>query len=161
MQHSALRDLEHFHRAGLDADATGDALGGVGHLRLKNDHAKGAGFLTLAAADAELLVHHANARFGVLRNRAVLTGRSTLAALHTGHRANPARALNNLHAGLVRVEFLIKGVGAGTHALQAGHALRTFLYGQFLHIGFPFCFFFLSSNIIQGKLSGINLFSLF
>ena len=138
MQHSALRDLEHFHRASLDADATGDALGGVGHLRLKNDHAERAGFLALAAADAELLVDHVNALLGVLRDRAVLTGRSTLTALDAGHRADLAVALNDLQAGLVLMELFIKCGRAGADALQTCHARNILLDEKFLHVSFPF-----------------------
>ena len=138
-----LRDLQHFHRAGFGADAAGDTLGGVGHLRLEDQHAERAGFLALAATDAELLIDHVHTRLGVLRNCAMLAGLCALAALDAGHRAHLAVTLHNLDAGLIRVKFLIKRVGAGADTFEARHTLRIFFHGQFFHFASPlqFCRF--------------------
>ena len=90
-------------------------------------HAEGTGFLALAAADAELLVDHVHARLGVLGDRTMLAGRRALAALHAGHRTDLAAPLRSTICtqDFGRMEFLVKRLGAGTHALQAGHALRS------------------------------------
>ena len=80
---SVFHDLEDFHRAGLGADAAGDALR-CGKPLLLNEDAERAGFLALAALDAELLVDHVNA-LCVLGDRAVLARLGALAALDADH----------------------------------------------------------------------------
>ena len=118
-----LHDFQQFHRACLDADAAGDALGD-GIFGLVNHHLGGADLDTLAAADAVLLVDHVHAGLGVLGDGVVLTGLHALAALdaHIGLRAG---ALGyNLNAAVILIKLLIESNGAGPDALQAGHTLR-------------------------------------
>ena len=55
-------NFQHFHGAGLDANAAGDTLGN-GILGLVYHHLGGADLHTLAAADAVFLVNHINAGF--------------------------------------------------------------------------------------------------
>ena len=63
-----LDDLQDLHGAGLDADATGDALGS-GAILIGDDQVEGAGLSALAAAGAELLVDHVHAGLGILGDR--------------------------------------------------------------------------------------------
>ena len=138
MLKAALADLEDLHRAGLDTDTAGDALRGGRRTGNLQHHAERAGLHALAAANAELLIDHVHAGFRILGDRTVLTGRSTLAALDAGHRADLAVALNDLQAGLVLMELFIKCGRAGADALQTCHARNILLDEKFLHVSFPF-----------------------
>ena len=82
--------------------------------------------------------HLPHAGLRILGDRTVLTGRSTLAALDAGHRADLAVALNDLQAGLVLMELFIKCGRAGADALQTCHARNILLDEKFLHFSFPF-----------------------
>ena len=118
-------DLQQIHGANLDADAAGNALRSRA-FRLHDHDLHGAGFHALAAADTELLVDHVHAGLGILGNGAVFTGLHALAALNAGHRLDTGALCNNLDAAQIRMKFLVKRSGAGTHALQTGHALNAF-----------------------------------
>ena len=129
-------DLQDFHGAGLDADTAGNALGNR-IICLVNHDLGGAGFRTLAAAGAELLVDHVHTGLGVLGDGIVLTGFHTLAALNTGHRLSTGTLGNDLNAGKVRIKLLIESLGAGLNTLQAGHALSRFIDGELFHSIYP------------------------
>jgi hypothetical protein len=126
-------DLQDFHGAGLDTNAASDALGNR-RLFLMYHDLHGAGLHTSAAANAQLLIDHVNTGLGVLGDRAVFTGLHALTALDTNHGLSTAvLAGNDLNAGIIGVELLIKCLGASLNALQAGHALGILLNGQLLH----------------------------
>ena len=137
-----LDDLEDFHRACLDADAAGDALGS-GILRLQDHNLHGAGLDALTATDALLLIDHVNASLRVLSNGFMLTDLCTLAALDTGHRLCTGTLCHDLNARQILVELLIKGVGASLHTLQTSHALSVLFNHEFLHNkGYSFLYVF-------------------
>ena len=149
-----LHDLQHFHGAGLDADAAGNALGG-GAFGLQHHDLHGAGFHALPAADALLLVDHVNAGLGILSDGLMLAGAHALATLDAGHRLGTAALGNNLDAGQILIEFLIERLGAGLNALQAGHTLGIFLNNELLHSKeLPFSIFIVS--IIHIKIQKSN-----
>lgn len=127
-----LHNFKHFHGAGLDTDAAGDALGG-GILGLQNHDLHGAGFHTFAAANALLLVNHVNAGLGVLGNGLMLAGLHALSALNAHIGLGTGALGDNLNAAVVLVEFLIERLGTGANALQTRHALRIFFYRELLH----------------------------
>ena len=79
-----LNDLQDFHGAGLDTDATGDALGHRVALLVDHD-LHGADLHALAAADAELLVDHVHTGLGILGDGTGFAHLSALTALNTGH----------------------------------------------------------------------------
>ena len=126
-------DLQDLHGASLHANATGDALGNR-RFFLMYHNLHGAGLHTSTAADAQLLVDHVNAGLGVLGNSTMLTGLHALAALNANHGLSSAVLTgNDLDAGIIGVELLIKCLGAGLNALQASHTLGILLNGQLLH----------------------------
>ena len=143
-----LHDLQHFHGAGLDADAAGGAFAGIRDGLVLDDEAEGTRFNAFSAAGAELAADHPDA-LGVLGDRAGGTGLGALAALDTDHGADVLAALDDLQSGLIGVEFLIVCVGAGADALQTGHALHAFFDGQLFHERSPSHFYLLF--IIQHK----------
>ena len=126
--YSGFNNFQHVHRAGLDADTAGDALGSSGHLGLVHQNTEGSGSLALAAADAELLVDHIDAGLRILRDGTLFASLGALAALDAGHGANLTGTLNDLDTGLIRMELLMEGDGTSTHALQAGHTGRTLFH---------------------------------
>ena len=123
-------DLQHFHGAGLDTDAAGDALGS-GVLQAHDLH--GADLHALAAADALLLVDHVHAGLGVLGDGLVLAGAHALAALDANVGLGSIALSNDLDAGQVGIKFLIESLGAGLDALQAGHTFSGFINSELLH----------------------------
>ena len=125
-------DFQNFHGAGLDADATGNALGG-GVAFLQNHDLHGADFDTLAAADTLLLVDHVNAGLGVLGDSLSLTDLHALAALDTGHGLGSVALGNNADAGQILVKLLVESFGAGLDALQTCHTFDIFLNSELLH----------------------------
>ena len=125
-------DLQDLHGASLDTDAAGDALGNRILILLDHD-LEGAGFLALAAANAQLLVDHVHTGLGVLGDGTVLTGLHTLAALDADHGLGTGTLGNDLDAGQIGIEFLVECLGAGLDALQAGHTLSIFIDSQLLH----------------------------
>ena len=125
-------DLQHFHGAGLDTDAAGDALGS-GVLGLQDHDLHRTGFHALAAADAVLLVDHVNTGLGILGDGVVLAGLHALAALDADIGLGTVTLGQDLNAGIVLVELLIKGLRAGTDTLQACHAGNIFLNRELLH----------------------------
>ena len=127
-----LYNFQHFHGAGLDADAAGDALGS-GVLGLEDHDLHGAGLHTLAAADAVLLVDHVHAGLGVLGDGVVLAGLHALAALDAHIGLGAGSLGNNLNAAQILIEFLIECLGTRTDTLQACHALNVFFYREFFH----------------------------
>ena len=129
---SALDDLQHLHRAGLGADAAGDALlRELGALGQQADVHR-ADLDALAAGDALLLVDHVNA-LGVLGDGLLRAVAGALAALDA-HEGGGLRPLHtDLNEGLVRVLGLEPRLRAGDGAAQAGLAVDVFLYGQFFH----------------------------
>ena len=127
-----LHDLQHFHGAGLDTDAAGNALGS-GALRLEHHHLHGAGLHALAAANAVLLVNHVHAGLGILGNGPMLTGLHALAALDAHVGLGSGSLGNNSHAAVILVEFLIKCFGTGADTFQTRHALRVFFNRELFH----------------------------
>ena len=125
-------DLQNIHGASLDADAAGDALGSRA-LGLQNHELHGANFHALAAGDALLLVDHVDAGLGVLGDSFMLTNLHALAALNAGHGLGTVALGNDLDAGIIGVEFLVEGFGAGLNALQASHTFGIFLNNELLH----------------------------
>ena len=125
-------DLQHFHGAGLDADAAGDALGRR-IFGLQDHDLHGANCHTGTTADTLLLVDHVNAGLGILGDGLVLTGLHALAALDAGHRLGTGALGDNLDTGQILIKFLIKCFGASLNALQAGHTLHVFLNSELLH----------------------------
>ena len=117
-------DLQQIHGADLDTDAAGDALGGR-ILGLHDHDLHGAGFHTLAAGNAQLLVDHVHAGLRILGDGTVLTGLHALTALDTGHRLSAGALGNHLDAAQIGMKLLVERIGTGTDALQASHALDT------------------------------------
>jgi len=93
----------------------------------------GAGFDTLAAADALLLVDHVNAGLGVLGNGLVLAGTHALAALDANIGLGSAGLVHDLDAAQGDIIYLIKSLRTGLDALQAGHALLALFNSELLH----------------------------
>lgn len=77
-------------------------------------------FFTLSAANTQLFIHHVDAGLGILSDSTFRTCLSALTALDTDHGFGRAFPVDNLDAGLVRMKFLVKCLGAGGDALQAG-----------------------------------------
>ena len=126
-------DLQDFHGAGLNTDATCDALGGSALLGHDHD-LHGADLNTLAALNAQLLVDHVNTGLGVLSDSTGLTDLSTLATLDANLGLSiTVLAFNHLDAAEGHVIGLIKCLGTGLDALQAGHASLIFLNSELLH----------------------------
>ena len=140
---SALGDLQNLHGAYLDTDTTSNALGSGSHAGLANHDPEGACGLTLATADAELLVDHVNAGLGILGNGTLITSCCALAALNAGHGTDLTGTLYDLHARLILMEFLVKCLGASTDALQASHALGTLFHCKLFHNNTPLCIIFI------------------
>ena len=135
-------DLQDLHGTSLDTDAAGNALGSRVAF-LQNHDLSGTNLDTLAAADTLLLVDHVNTGLGVLGDCTSLTDLCALTALNTDHRFCFALLFNNLNAGQILVEFLIKGGGTSVHTLQACHTLGVLFNHKFLHIReFPFSYVF-------------------
>jgi len=89
---------------------------------------------TLAAADAVLLIDHVNTGLGILRDRIMLASLHALAALDADHGLGTAILTgNDLDAGIIGMEFLVKSLGAGLNALQANHTFHILLNSEFLH----------------------------
>ena len=130
-----LHDLQDLHGAGLDADAAGDALGG-GILRLQDHNLHGTCFHALAAGNAVLLIDHVNTGLGILGNGIVFTDLHAFAALDTDIRFRTAILTgNDLNAGIIGMEFLVKCLGAGIHTGKTCHAFHIFLNSELLHNG--------------------------
>ena len=125
-------DLQDLHGAGLDTDATGDALGS-GILGLEDHDLGGADLDTLAAGYALLLVDHVHAGLGVLGDCLVFTNLGALATLDANHGLCAGALCNDLDAGQIRVEFFIERSGASLNTLQASHTFRIFLNSELLH----------------------------
>ena len=131
-------DFQNFHGASLDANTAGDALGSNGRVFSLNHNMEGAGFYALAAANAELLVDDIDA-LCVLGDSTGFAGSSTLAALDANHGLRHALTVYDLDAGLILMKLLVESGRAGSDALQAGHAGRTFFNSQFFHGDPPIC----------------------
>ena len=128
-----LNNLQHFHGAYFYADAAGNALsGGAAFLLDHNLH--GADLYALAAGGTQLFINHINAGLGILSNGTGFADLSALAALDAGHRLSCAVLIHDFDAAQILVEFLVKSLGAGTDALQAGHTFNIFLNGKLLHL---------------------------
>ena len=125
-------DFQDVHGTDLDTDTAGDTLAG-GAALLQNHDLHGARLHALAAGDAELLVDHVNAGLGILGDGAMLAGLFALAALDAGHGLCAGALGNDLDAGIIRVEFLIKSIGASLDTFQTSHTFRTLFNHEFLH----------------------------
>ena len=121
-----LHDFQHFHGAGLDTDAAGNALGSR-CFGLQNHDMHGAGLHALAAAHTLLLVDHVHAGLGILGDGIMLAGAHALAALDAGIGLCNVTLGNNLNAAQAGIEFLIESFGAGLDTLQTCHTLGTLL----------------------------------
>ena len=134
-------DLQHFHRAGLDADTAGDAL--RNRITFLVDHdLHGASCHTSTAANTQLLVDHVYAGLGVLGDGTMLTGFHTFTALDADHRLRAGPLGNDLDAAQILIKFLIKRFRAGRNTLQTSHTLYIFLNSELLH-GKELSFFFI------------------
>ena len=123
-------DFQHFHGAGLDTNAAGDALGNRAvFLMYHNLH--GANFHTLTATNTFLLIDHINAGLGILGNRLMLTSLHALATLDANHRLCTGALGNDLQCAQIGMEFLIECVGASVNTSQAGHTLYIFLCNKY------------------------------
>ena len=134
-------DLQNFHGACLGTDAAGDALGSrIAFLHDHNLH--GAGFHTLAALDAQLLIDHVHTGLGILRDGTGFTDLGALAALDADIGLCFAiLAFHDLNAAEGHIIGLIECFGASLHTLQTGHALFGFLNSELLHrVDSPFIF---------------------
>ena len=109
-------DFQNFHGARLHANTAGDTLGD-GILALVNHNLHGANLYALAAADASFLVDHVNAGLGILGNSIMLTSLHALTALNAHIGLCTGTLCNNLNGRVIRMKFLIKSLGAGTHTL--------------------------------------------
>ena len=131
-------NFQDVHGTSLDADTASDALGSSAAF-LHDHDLHGAGFHALAAGNAQLLVDHIHTGLGILGDRTLLASLLALAALDAGHRLCTVTLGNDLDAGIVRMEFLVKCVGASLHAFQTSHTFRTLFNHQLLHNrGFSF-----------------------
>jgi hypothetical protein len=123
----------------------------------------GANLDTLAAADAELLVDHVHTGLGILGDGTVLTDLHALATLDADIGLGPTLlACNDLNAGIVGMELLIKGFRASLNALQAGHTLYIFLNSELLHnreFSFMYCLTLLLYSTFSKIATGKNKFS--
>ena len=125
-------DLQDLHGTNLGTDAAGDTLGrGTAFLQDHNLH--GARLNALAAGNAELLVDHVNAGLGVLSDSTVFADLCALTALDAGHRLCGVTLCNDLNAGIIGMELLVKSVGASLNTLEACHTLCTFFNHELLH----------------------------
>lgn len=131
-------NFQNLHGASLDADAAGNALGGVGCVLCLDQNMEGADILALAAANTELLIDHVNT-LGILGDGAVFANSGTLAALNANHGLGHTLEIHDLDAGLIGIEFLIESIGAGTDTFQTCHALGTLFHSQFFHGDSPLC----------------------
>ena len=145
-------DLQDFHGASLDTDATGDALGSG--TTLGHDHdLHGANFHALAAGDALLLVDHVNAGLGVLGDGLVFTDLHALAALDADIGLGSTVLLNDVDAAQSHIINLVESSGTGTDTLQASHALFALLNHELLHIciisfqGMLYICFFIDTHV--------------
>ena len=125
-------DLKDLHGTSLYADSAGDALGS-GIFRLQNHDMHGAGFHTLTAANALLLVDHVNTSLGVLGNRLMLAGAHALATLNTGLGLCSGSLGNNADAGQSLIELFVERFRAGTDTLQTSHTFCIFFYSELFH----------------------------
>ena len=125
-------DLQDFHGASLDTDATSDALGGSA-LLCHNHNLHGADLNALAALDAQLLVDHVHAGLGVLSDSLMLTDLHALAALDADIGLGSIALGNDADAAQIFVELLIESFGASLNTLQASHTFRIFLNSELLH----------------------------
>ena len=126
-------DLQYAGGTGLHADAAGNTFAGYGRGLRLHHYAEGAGFHAFAAAGTFLFVDHVNA-LRVLGDRFLRTGFRAFAALYADHWLRASVLFNDLNAGFIRVEFLIKAGGTCDHTLQTCHTFRAFYNFKFLHI---------------------------
>ena len=111
-----LDDFQNTHRAGLGADAAGDALGG-GTLSRLNHNLHGANLYALAAGGTQLLIDHVHTGLGVLSDCTGLTDLHALATLNADIGLSTVALGNDTDAGQILVKFFIKCFGASTNAL--------------------------------------------
>jgi hypothetical protein len=128
-----LDDFQDLHRAGLDTNAAGDALGG-GIFRLQDHDLHGAGLDTLAAGNTLLLVDHVNTGLGILGDSLMLTGLHALTALDANHGLGSSTLGNDLDAGQIGVKFLVERLRASLDTLQASHTFSILINSELLHI---------------------------
>ena len=143
-----LDDFQNLHGASLHADAASDALR-CGIFRLQHHDLQGANLHALAAADALLLVNHVHAGLGILGNGLSLAYLHALAALNASHGLGGISLRNDADTAQILVKFLVKRLGAGLNALQAGHALSILLNSKLFHGNTPLVF--ISDTIIHAK----------
>ena len=154
-----LNDLQNLHGAGLDTDTAGDALGNRIAILLNHD-LHGACFHALAAADAELLIDHVHTGLGILGNCPLLADFHALAALDTDIGLSACALGNDLDAGQVGIELLIKSLRATLDTLQACHALGGFIDSEFFHFKL-FSFYRYCVTYYTHKIIKCNLFLYF
>ena len=127
-----LNDFQNVHGASLNADAAGDTL--AGGAAFFHDHdLHGTCFYALAAGNAELLIDHVNAGLGILSDGALFADLLALTALDAGHRFCASSLGHDLNAGIIRMEFLVKSIGASLDAFQTSHTFCTLFNHEFLH----------------------------
>ena len=103
-----------------------------------HQHVERTDVLALAAADTQLLVDGVDA-LGVLGDGLVLTDRGALAALDADHGLGRTLEFDDLDAGLVRIKFLVEGVGTCADAFQTCHTGGALFDSEFLHDNSPLC----------------------
>ena len=131
-----LHDLQDLHGTCLHANTAGNALG-CRILRLHDHDLHGASFNTLTTGNAQLLIDHINASFGILGNSTLLAGTHALTTLNTGVRLCTLALGDDLNAAQIRIEFLIESGGASTDTFQTCHTLSILIDRQLLHTKDP------------------------
>ena len=125
-------DFQDVHGTDLDADTAGNTL--AGGAAFFHDHdLHGTSFNALATGNTELLVDHVDAGLGILGNGAVLAGLFAFAALDAGVGLCAGTLGYDLDAGIIRVKFLIKSIGASLDTFQTSHTFCTLFNHEFLH----------------------------
>ena len=125
-------DLQDFHGASLDTDATSNALGGSA-LLCHNHNLHRADLNALTALNTQLLVDHVHAGLGVLGDGLMLTSLHALAALDADIGLGSVALGNDTDAAEILVKFLIESGGTSLDALQASHALCALFNNELLH----------------------------
>ena len=148
-------DFQNFHGASLYADTAGNALRRR-TLSRGNHDLHGAGFHTLTAGGAKLLIDHVHTGLGILGDSASLTDLHALTTLDAGHRLCTGTLGNYLNAAKVLIKLLKKCIGASADTFQAGHTFNVLFHRKLLHKKGNPLFYFISIHIIQDMVQNSN-----
>jgi hypothetical protein len=126
-------DLQQLHGTSFHTNTTCNALGNGITLFVDHD-LHGTCFHTLTTTNAQLLVDHINTGLGILCNGTMLTHTHALATLDAGIRLSAVALGDNLNAGIVGMELLIKSLGASANTFQASHTFQILLNSKLFHL---------------------------